>query len=103
LPAAAGRVSTHFRGRYNRGAARQRTTPAGYAPTRQAKIVPPAAQNQPRIEADLRAYLPGILDRDDAEVSRRCEHMIRNYDACISCATHFLKLRIDRRREGATA
>jgi coenzyme F420-reducing hydrogenase alpha subunit len=69
----------------------------------QAKIVPPTSQNQPRIEADLRAYLPGILDRDDAEVSRRCEHMIRNYDPCISCATHFLKLRIDRRpaEEGA--
>jgi coenzyme F420-reducing hydrogenase alpha subunit len=63
----------------------------------QAKIVPPTAQNQPRIEEDLRAYLPHVLDRDDAEVTRRCEHLIRNYDPCISCATHFLKLRIDRK------
>jgi sulfhydrogenase subunit alpha len=62
----------------------------------QAKIVPPTAQNQPRIEEDLRAYLPALLDRDDAEVTRHCEHLIRNYDPCISCATHFLKMRIDR-------
>jgi coenzyme F420-reducing hydrogenase alpha subunit len=62
-----------------------------------AKIVPPTSQNQGRIEADLRAYLPSLLDREDAEVARRCEHMIRNYDPCISCATHFLKVKIDRR------
>jgi coenzyme F420-reducing hydrogenase alpha subunit len=62
-----------------------------------AKIVPPTSQNQPRIEADLRAYLPHILDRDDAEVTRRCEHLVRNYDPCISCSTHFLKVKIDRR------
>src|SRR5262249_27760574 len=62
----------------------------------EAKIVPPTAQNQPRIELDLAAYLPRILDRDDAEVRRRCEHLIRNYDPCISCATHFLKVQIER-------
>jgi coenzyme F420-reducing hydrogenase alpha subunit len=63
----------------------------------EAKIVPPTSQNQPRIEEDLKAYLPRLLDRDDSEVIRRCEHMIRNYDPCISCATHFLKVRIERR------
>jgi coenzyme F420-reducing hydrogenase alpha subunit len=63
-----------------------------------AKIVPPTSQNQPRIEQDLLAYLPTILDRDDAEVTRRCEHLVRNYDPCISCATHFLKVHIDRKR-----
>jgi coenzyme F420-reducing hydrogenase alpha subunit len=62
-----------------------------------ARIVPPTSQNQPRIEADLRAYLPRILGGDDAAVTRRCEHLIRNYDPCISCATHFLKLHLDRR------
>ncbi|MFO0804305.1 MAG: nickel-dependent hydrogenase large subunit [Gemmataceae bacterium] len=63
----------------------------------EAKIVPPTSQNQGRIERDLAAFLPGVLDRDDADVARRCEHLIRNYDPCISCATHFLKLKIDRR------
>lgn len=62
----------------------------------EAKIVPPTSQNQKQIEEDLRAYVPKVLGYDDAEATRRCEHMIRNYDPCISCATHFLKLKIDR-------
>lgn len=62
----------------------------------EAKIVPPTSQNQLQIETDLRDYLPGILHLDDAEATHACEHLIRNYDPCISCATHFLKLKIDR-------
>ena len=58
--------------------------------------MPPTSQNQMQIEADLRAYLPSVLDCNDAEATRRCEHLIRNYDPCISCATHFLTLKIDR-------
>ena len=67
----------------------------------EAKIVPPTSQNLGQIEDDLRAYLPGIVDLDDAEATRRCEHLIRNYDPCISCATHFLRLTIDRNPEPA--
>ena len=62
----------------------------------EAKIVPPTSQNQLQIERDLAAFLPGLLEHDDAEVGRRCEHLIRNYDPCISCATHFLKVKVDR-------
>jgi sulfhydrogenase subunit alpha len=62
----------------------------------EAKIVPPTSQNQGRIERDLAVFLPRVLQHDDAEVAHRCEHLIRNYDPCISCATHFLKLKIDR-------
>jgi coenzyme F420-reducing hydrogenase alpha subunit len=58
--------------------------------------VPPTSQNQGQIEADLADMLPGLLDRADDEVRHRCEHLIRNYDPCISCATHFLKLEIER-------
>ncbi len=61
-----------------------------------AKIVPPTAQNYPRMEDDLRLYLPGILDRSEPEIARACEDLIRNYDPCISCSTHFLKLKLDR-------
>jgi len=59
-----------------------------------AKIVPPTSQNQRRIEEDLRAFLPHILDRPDEEVALQCEKIVRSYDPCISCATHFLKLHI---------
>jgi coenzyme F420-reducing hydrogenase alpha subunit len=62
----------------------------------EARITPPTSQNQPQIEADLRAFVPRVVALTDAEATRRCEHLIRNYDPCISCATHFLKLRIDR-------
>jgi len=63
-----------------------------------AAIVPPTSQNQAMIEADLRAMLPGVLDRDDAAATLACERLIRDYDPCISCATHFLRLTIDRGR-----
>jgi coenzyme F420-reducing hydrogenase alpha subunit len=62
----------------------------------EAKIVPPTSQNQGQIENDLRAYVPRIVGFDDAVATQKCEHMIRNYDPCISCSTHFLDLTIER-------
>jgi len=61
-----------------------------------AKIVPPTSQNQRMIEEDLRGVVAGALDLPDDELTLRCEQTIRNYDPCISCATHFLKLEMDR-------
>jgi coenzyme F420-reducing hydrogenase alpha subunit len=61
-----------------------------------ATIIPPTSQNQPQIEVDLKRVIEGALDLDDAALQRRCEQAIRNYDPCISCATHFLKLTVDR-------
>jgi sulfhydrogenase subunit alpha len=63
---------------------------------RSTRIVPPTSQNQARIEADLRDLVPGLLDQPLAVATRMCEMAIRNYDPCISCSTHFLKLEIDR-------
>ena len=63
---------------------------------RDAQIVPPTSQNQPSIEADLRTLVEGWTDLDDHALQHRCEHAIRNYDPCISCATHFLDLTVDR-------
>ena len=64
---------------------------------RGARIVPPTSQNQARIEADLNRSLQtfGLQQTDDA-LQLRAETVIRNYDPCISCATHFLKVDIDR-------
>jgi coenzyme F420-reducing hydrogenase alpha subunit len=62
----------------------------------EAKIVPPTSQNLRHMEADLRAFVPGVLDRTDEELTRLCEMVVRNYDPCISCATHFLTLDIER-------
>ncbi len=60
------------------------------------RIVPPTSQNQPSIEADLAAVATSILDRPDEIIRDRCEQTIRNYDPCISCSTHFLKLTVHR-------
>jgi coenzyme F420-reducing hydrogenase alpha subunit len=61
-----------------------------------AKIVPPTSQNLRRMEDDLRLLLGGIAAKPEAEITHACEHLIRSYDPCISCSTHFLKLRLDR-------
>ncbi|MGO8905911.1 MAG: Ni/Fe hydrogenase subunit alpha [Solirubrobacteraceae bacterium] len=66
-----------------------------------ARIVPPTSQNQLVIEEDLRAVVERGLDLSDEELSLRCEQAIRNHDPCISCATHFLELTVDRGRDGA--
>ena len=55
-----------------------------------ARIVPPTSQNQSTIEHDLWHVVEDNLDLDDASLTARCEQTIRNYDPCISCATHFL-------------
>ena len=68
-----------------------------------AQIVPPTSQNQGAIEADLAAFAPAVLDLPHAEATHQLEMLIRAYDPCISCATHFLDLRIvDHRREEGT-
>ena len=62
-----------------------------------AKIVPPTSQNQLAIEDDLRGVVARYAALDDDQLRHVCEQAIRNYDPCISCATHFLDLRVERR------
>ena len=61
-----------------------------------AQIMPPTSQNQPAIEHDLMHIVQDNLDLDDLALTSLCEQTIRNYDPCISCATHFLDLNIMR-------
>jgi coenzyme F420-reducing hydrogenase alpha subunit len=63
----------------------------------QIRIVPPTAQNQARIEDDLRELAPQVVDLPEDRARRILESAIREYDPCISCATHFLELDIQRR------
>jgi sulfhydrogenase subunit alpha len=58
------------------------------------RIVPPTSQNQARIEEDLRRFVEPRLDLPKAQLTWQCEQAIRNYDPCISCATHFLDLEV---------
>ena len=77
-----------------RGILYHRYRVSGDGTIQEAKIVPPTSQNQSRIEDDLHGFLPTVLHLSNQEVARQCEKIIRSYDPCISCATHFLKLDI---------
>ena len=79
-----------------RGLLYHRYALAGDGSVEAASIVPPTSQNQPSIEADLTEVVGRALSLDDDALRHRCEMTIRNYDPCISCATHFLRLEIDR-------
>jgi hydrogenase maturation protease len=60
------------------------------------RIVPPTSQNQARIEEDLRNSLETYgLDNLEDDLRLHAEKVIRNYDPCISCATHFLDLKVE--------
>ncbi len=63
-----------------------------------AVIIPPTSQNQPTIEEDLFDLVTQNLHLPDAELQHLCEQSIRNYDPCISCATHFLNIKVERNR-----
>lgn len=62
-----------------------------------ATIIPPTSQNQAAIEADIAAFAPSVLDLPMDKATHALEQLIRSYDPCISCATHFLDLRITKR------
>jgi coenzyme F420-reducing hydrogenase alpha subunit len=61
-----------------------------------AKIVPPTSQNQKTIENDLWQFVPRYINLQHEKLTWQCEQAVRNYDPCISCATHFLRLKIER-------
>jgi coenzyme F420-reducing hydrogenase alpha subunit len=62
----------------------------------QARIMPPTSQNQSAMEDDLRELVEHSLELDGDQLGWRCEQLIRCYDPCISCATHFLTIDIQR-------
>lgn len=59
-----------------------------------AQIVLSTSPNQGAIEADVAAFVPSVLDLLQPEAVHRLEMLIRAHDPRISCATHFLDLRI---------
>jgi coenzyme F420-reducing hydrogenase alpha subunit len=58
-----------------------------------ANCIIPTGQNLANIEADMRALVPQILDQGEDKVRTMMEMLVRAYDPCISCSTHFLNVR----------
>ena len=63
-----------------------------------AKITPPTSQNQRQIELDLTRWIPSLLQLPEQQIADECEKLIRTWDPCISCSTHFLKLHLQQLR-----
>ncbi len=63
---------------------------------RSARITPPTSQNQRIMEEDVYHLAPRLADLPLTEATLLAEQAIRNYDPCISCATHFLRLNLVR-------
>jgi coenzyme F420-reducing hydrogenase alpha subunit len=55
-----------------------------------ANCVIPTNQNHGNIELDMKALLPTILDKTPKEIELSLEMLVRAYDPCISCSTHYL-------------
>ena len=59
-----------------------------------ANLIIPTNMNYGNIEKDMQALVPIIMDKSEEEIRLACEMLIRAYDPCISCSTHFLDVRL---------
>ena len=59
-----------------------------------ANLIIPTNMNYANIEKDLYAFVPQIIEKPEAEIKLGCEMLIRAYDPCISCSTHFLNVKL---------
>ena len=58
-----------------------------------AEIIVPTGQNQISIEKNLVRLVEENLNLSKEQLSFEIEKLVRAYDPCISCATHFIKIR----------
>ena len=58
-----------------------------------ANCVIPTNQNHHNINRDLAAFAPTLLQKPKADIERNLEMLVRAYDPCISCSTHYLTVR----------
>lgn len=65
---------------------------------KRAQLIPPTSQNLARMEDDLISWAPYLTSQSREEMAFSCEMLIRSYDPCISCGTHFLKVRVEEPR-----
>ena len=55
-----------------------------------ANCIIPTGQNLANLENDMKALVPQIMDRSRDEITLALEMLVRAYDPCISCSTHYL-------------
>jgi coenzyme F420-reducing hydrogenase alpha subunit len=52
----------------------------------------PTNQNHANIQKDFEALVPKYIDRGQDQLRQLLEMLVRSYDPCISCSTHFLNV-----------
>lgn len=57
-----------------------------------ANLCIPTNQNHGNIQKDLEALVPTIIERSEDEIRHLMEMLVRSYDPCISCSTHYLNV-----------
>lgn len=57
-----------------------------------ANCVIPTNQNHANIQKDLEELVPQIIDKSKKEIELTLEMLVRAYDPCISCSTHYLNV-----------
>jgi len=67
---------------------------SGDGKVKQSKVIVPTGQNQIGIEVAIRDWVSKHTDLSKEELELEIQKIIRAYDPCMSCATHFLKLKI---------
>lgn len=58
-----------------------------------ANCIIPTNQNLNNIEHDMHKLVPEILHKTEEEITLGLEMLVRAYDPCISCSTHFLDVK----------
>lgn len=56
----------------------------------EANAVIPTNQNHANIQLDMEKMVPNILNKTEDEIELTLEMLVRAYDPCISCSTHYL-------------
>ncbi|MGB9703331.1 MAG: Ni/Fe hydrogenase subunit alpha [Candidatus Micrarchaeales archaeon] len=61
-----------------------------------ANFIIPTAQNHVQMEEDIKILVQRLINenKNEHEIIHEVEKLIRAYDPCFSCATHFLKLKL---------
>ncbi|MCD4684353.1 MAG: Ni/Fe hydrogenase subunit alpha [Anaerolineae bacterium] len=58
----------------------------------EANCVIPTSQNLANIDRDMRALVPTLITEPEDDIRLKMEMLVRAYDPCISCSTHFLDI-----------
>ena len=58
-----------------------------------ANYIVPTGQNHANIQKDMEALVPQIMNRPQKEIELSLEMLVRAYDPCVSCSTHYLRVK----------